>query len=386
MVFFCACVHPDTNNVMLSKDMPPGYWLTEIELCKMAKMAGGIPLTFEHSGITKAVETLVSSGTKLDTKNIRYQLEELSKKNPVNTIIGTITKFWKSASGAWWITIFLDDKFDSIAWLINRSHVRGVSLTHIEDATTNEKIPLEVSLCKIPARPLCFIYRGFRRPFEAIEYMRSMQRGDIADPTSVTMASIPATTTVDPARETPSAPIKVSRIEEVLETLSEENRKLIEDRLITASSNMETAIAQMEETKRLSNITESNLKAQVGVLKAHIDPEILTNCHIDNEQYLKDLYSDNANDVRRTLDRVLIAANMTLMNYKNQMYQSTQKSGSKRVRVDEPAREQKESQLIVASSNAEPTTFSTGENSISTGNSDRENALMRAISDTFDIV
>jgi hypothetical protein len=46
------------------------------------------------------------------------------------------------------------------------------------------------------------------------------------------------------------------------------------------------------------------------------------------------------------------------------------------------AREQKESQLIVASSNAEPITFSTGENSISTENSDRENALMGTISDT----
>lgn len=384
MVFFSACVHPDTKNVELAKDMPPGYWLEENELCKMAKMAGGIPLTFEHSGITKAVETLVSSGSRLDSKNVRYQLEELSKQNPVNTIIGTITAFWKSASGAWWVNLHLDDKFDSIAWLINRSHVRGVSLTHIEDATTNEKIPLEVSLCKVPARPQCFIYRGFRRPFEAIEYMRSMQRGDIADPTSVTMASINETPAVEQTPETTTTPPLLSRIEEVLEGLSAENRKIIEDRLITASSNMDKAISQMEETKRLSNITESNLKAQVGVLKAHIDPEILTNCHIDNEQYLADLYSNNANDVRRTLDRVLIAANMTLMNYKNKMYQSSsEKSGSKRARVEEPKVEQKESQLIAASYAAEPTKVASG---ISSGNTDRENALMRAISDTFEIL
>jgi len=362
--------------------MPPGYWLTEAELRKMAPLASGIPLTFEHAGISKAVEGVFLSGSKLDTKHVRYELEKLRNDNPATTIVGTVTGFWKSYSGAWWINIHLKDEFEAVLWLVERCHVRGVSLTHIEDSITNEKIPLEVSLCKVPARPMCYVYRAFKSPFDAVEYMRSMQKGSIKDPSISKMSS---ETPIAPITEdsTPEVkevvPLKMSRIEQALNALTDENRKIIEDRLIAASSNMQKAIDQMQETKRLSNITESNLKAQVGVLKAHIDPEVLSNCHIDNETYLADLYSDNANDVRRTLDRVLIAANMTLMNYKNKMYQAS--SGSKRARVEEPVMQARVAEPVVTHSEPEP------DSSMSAPVcSERDSALLQAMSDTFEIL
>lgn len=382
MVFLCACIHPDTQNESLSQNMPSGYWLTEAELRKMAPLASGIPLTFEHAGISKAVESVINMGYKLDTKHVRYELEKLRSANPATTIVGTVTAFWKSYSGAWWINIHLKDEFEAVLWLVERCHVRGVSLTHIEDRVTNEKIPLEVSLCKVPARPTCYVYKAFKGPFDAMEYMRSMQKGSIKDPSNFKMSSELATSAIpeetsQEVREV--APLKMSRIEQALSLLTEENRKVIEDRLIAASSNMQKAIDQMQETKRLSNITESNLKSQVGVLKAHIDPEVLTNCHIDNETYLADLYSDNANDVRRTLDRVLIAANMTLMNYKNKMYQAS--SGSKRARIEEPVMQAQAAAPSVTYNEPEPET-----NMSAPVCNERDSALLQAMSDTFEIM
>lgn len=375
MPFLCACVHPDPSDEALALGMPPGYWLSNIELSQLSRLAGGIPLTFEHTGINKAVEDVISRGDVLDSKNIRYRLDKLALQNPVHTIIGSITNFWQSAGGAWWATMYIDDVYDAIVWLVKKNHMRGVSLTHIADPKSQSLIPLEVSLCKVPARPRCYVYKMFERPFDALEYMRSLKRGDILDPTkehSYKMATEEVKAEVIAASEAAAAPT-MSRIEEVLQSLAPEHRKLVEDRLVTASTNMEKAIQEMEKTKRLSNITESNLKAQLGVLKAHIDPEVLTNCHIDNEQYLQDLYSDNANDVRRTLDRVLIAANMTLMNYKNQMTQKPAvvvSASNKRARVQE-----EEPECTPAPNVAEPVKCS-----------DRESALMRAMSDTFAIL
>lgn len=351
MVFFAACVHPPPG-----VPLPPGYALSRAELQKMAPRAAGIPFTFEHAGIMDAAESILASNEKFSSANMRYTLAGLAKSNPERASIGTITAFWEAASGAWYVNIVVDDTAgDAIIWLIARGHCRGVSLTHIKDPIG--LIPLEVSLCKYPARDRCYIYKAFRRPFEAQEYMRGLQAGVITDPS----------TTMDTTEEVPASQ-PLSKMEQALATLSPEHRKLIEDRLVAASTKMQRAIEEKEKAVKASTITESNLKAQVGVLKAHIDPEILSNCHIDNEEYLKDLYSDNANDVRRTLDRVLIAANTTLMQFKNRHLAAAPDAApvAKRARTEAPA-------ASPPAADASNTT-------------ERDSALYRIMSDTFDIM
>jgi hypothetical protein len=357
MVFFAACVHPPKE-----VPLPQGYALTRDQLVKMAPRAAGIPFTFEHAGIMDAAEQLLATGEKFTSANLRHTLNDLATQNPERMVIGTITAFWESASGAWWVNVVVDAAYDAIIWLIARGHCRGVSLTHIADPTTGGLIPLEVSLCKFPARDRCYIYKAFRRPFEVLEYMRGMRAGTIHDPSTMD-AETPVAT--------PEVPAPVSKMEQALAALSPEHRRLIEDRLVAASNKMQRAIEEKEKAVKASTITESNLRAQVGVLKAHIDPEILTNCHIDNEDYLKDLYSDNANDVRRTLDRVLIAANTTLMQYKNRQHMvggapEPAPPAMKRARTEAPA------SAPVASS--------------APVDNDRDSALYRIMSDTFDIM
>jgi hypothetical protein len=146
-------------------------------------------------------------------------------------------------------------------------------------------------------------------------------------------------------------------------------RRLIEDRLIAASTNMNKAVERMKEAERISGVSTNALRSQIDILKAHIDPELLNTYSIAKPGDLESLYSSNVQEVHPTLNRVLVAASATIMQLKtnNRPQRREEPPVHKRARMDPP------------STASAPTTDTPALNT-------RTAALQSAVSDAFDML
>lgn len=363
MVFYCACIHPDPEDQESQDAMPTGYWLSRCNLLELRASMVGIPITYEHVGIRKAVHRAGMTDLMISGDAVRYQLEQLADANiPGHCVLGSVTDCWEARDGSWWATFFIQPVYKAVHWLLTHAHLTGVSLTHTYN-DDNTIVPLELSLCREPARPGCYIYRRYTNVIDANTYKRLRQSCSIPD--------TPTMSTETPDASTPSGDPPLSEIESVLHKMDPTDRRLIEDRLIAASTNMKTAVERMKEAERRAGVSTSALRNQIDILKAHINPELLQTYSIATPDDLQSLYSNNVQEMHPTLNRVLVAASATIMQLKSGLLhkQGEEERVHKRTRADPP----------VQALNTNTPTSTPARDS-------RTAALQSAISDAFDML
>ena len=337
--------------------MPPGYWLSWCDLASLRSQMVGIPITYEHVGIRKAVHQVGMADADVTCDTVRYELQQLANADmPGHCVMGTVTDCWEARDGSWWATFFIQPLYKTVRWLLSAGHLRGVSLTHTHN-NDNHIVPLELSLCREPARPGCYIYRCYTNVIDANTYKRLRQ--------SCSMIDSPIMSADAPETPAPSEDPPLSEIECILHKMDTAERRVIEDRLVAASANMNKAIARMKEAERISGVSTNALRNQIDILKSHIDPELLNTYSIAAPSDLESLYSSNVQEVHPTLNRMLVAASATIMQLKSGRPQRRDEPPThKRARLDPPAAPASETPIL----------------------NSRTAALQSAVSDAFDML
>ena len=86
----------------------PGYALTTIQLESIRQRIVGLPITYEHSGVFKAVENVSNRNQPLLPSLVQAELHALALDHVIAKPIGTITDVWNTPDGHWWITFKID--------------------------------------------------------------------------------------------------------------------------------------------------------------------------------------------------------------------------------------------------------------------------------------
>lgn len=138
-------------------------------------------------------------------------------------------------------------------------YLRGLSLTHIQ--TDDGNWPLEVSLCTEPARPLCYVYHTSLTIFQAEDYKRGLQSKTIHDPTSISIcAASKQIMEVD-------TPVEKPLLEQVLDSIPEEQRTIIAARLTEMCKHVDDAKIAQKTAEEVAASAQSELeKARKEVL------------------------------------------------------------------------------------------------------------------------
>lgn len=330
MVFLIGKVHGDLEG------MPPGYALQTSELESLADQIPCAPVTFEHAGIQDIVRGSLIVDGDIQLDRVRQRLELLAQERPERGIVGSVMEMFRAGNN-WYCMFTIRDDLPTVEWLVKTDRLRGLSLTHV--CKDSGLVPLELSLCTEPARPGCWIVCVTDKPVDIVDYKRQLQQ-EVTEAT-VTMADTQA-----------------SHLESIIKDLSPESQEAIKNRFVVVQAKLEAAQKQAEEFQQrmecegnsdeLSQavtarkdaeeklkLAEDNIRAlemvaasdsqrlrqEVSTLKAHIDPTILANCSVTDDSLESLFKTDNAGDIRRIMDRVLVAANTQMMHMKNNSLQ-----------------------------------------------------------------
>lgn len=288
MLYGIAVYHPLPGK----HDLPPDYALSREELASMP--IENIPLTIEHLGIREAVSSLMSKNTELTPQRVGEELDKMgAEKTPVGIVVGNS----EGADKRWYAIFAVDDvSFPIVPFLIKSGALRGVSLTH---RVGSEPLALELSLCVRPARPECYVLRLGHNLSEQLHYLR----------TAIIQSSMSETTP----------------LQRVMESLPEEDRKLVTARfadLMSAIDGAKSDLAEVkEENERMkkdasianASINNSILRNQIKMMSDQLDPEIREAFYCDGDSLMEELTSDHSETVLRAADRMICACNKQMM-------------------------------------------------------------------------
>lgn len=254
--------------------------------------AGAAFCRYEHLGIEEAVIKSVTETAKICA--VTERLETMSQ--PEQRPVGIVTTAYMDLGGSAWAIFAIDSgRYPRLTASIAAGTLKCVSLTSYVNNTI--VVPLELSLCTYPARPKSHITWKTQSAERAVAY-------------KLRRAGWPKGPTMEI-----SAPATESPFKKALETLSPENRALIEARFSEVMGKLETeeqAGAQMK-TRMDSMVVASQadrkmLEDQIAIFMKgpganYAAPYSLETC----AQAL--LTSDNADEVRRAVDRMITVAN-----------------------------------------------------------------------------
>lgn len=288
MLYAVGLFHPPSGE---NGHLPAGYDLTPAELAELGDLQG-VPITLEHAGVAAAVAELVQQGGNVKGLNVGKVLDELCKTDVQVAPVGVCLDIGVGAKG--YYVLFA---LDTVAWPVIAllfPHMQGLSLSHM---TYNGKlVPLEVSLCIRPARPGCYCSFSGSDYVEALTYMRSQTAG--------------ATMQTEP-----------SKIEVILAKLPEEEQKIISARFETMVAEIQKqrseahdAIKTAEELK--AKTTEGNIKLLEWGLKnieTQLPEDVQKTFNCGHSALMPELASDDAEAVRRAVDRLICACSHTMM-------------------------------------------------------------------------
>lgn len=289
-LFAIAVYHPVPGKY----DLPGDYDLSEERLATIK--LGNVPVTIEHRGITEAVATVQLAKMEVSTKNVAGALDLLGAKTPHKRPIGAVLTNWKGHDQRWYCLFAIDHStVPVIAKLIRYGALRGVSLTHVDGSA----LPLELSLCVRPARPECHIIRLSNSLESQLNYMRSL---------------------ITPA--TMSTPVQTP-LEKAIESLSEDDRKLITARfadLVNAvdSAKKEADVAKTEAEKLAkenqgANINVDVVAKQIQMMAEQLNPELKATYYCEPENLINDIKSMDPTQLLRATDRMICACTKQMM-------------------------------------------------------------------------
>jgi len=321
--------------------LAPGYALTRQELQKLSALIINLPITYEHSGIFEAIGNLAERNEAPLQSRVWKELNDIAKNKDVrSSSIGEVIDYWESPNGSWWCTFYIDAvKWEGIVWMIEKSFLRGLSLTHM---VHNENlIPYEVSLCFEPARPGCYVYHFSLELFKMDEYKRGVLTKSIREPIKSDSTHIDVIVANKKTMENQNMGDGMETnndgtmeqkplIEQIMDKLPKEHRTIFAarftemcQRVDEARSAQKTAEGMLDEAKKgeeAALISAKNNECNVGMLKSQLDimrenlgADMITNYHLSEPYCAPLLESQDPNEVRRCVDRLLLAANAKLM-------------------------------------------------------------------------
>lgn len=323
----------------------PEYRLTREQKHELANAMPGCPITFEHAGVTEALDKLGAAGKSPANKaNVVMGLmgEAKTPGQGYKSPLGIVTDAWVTGTGRGECSMAITSA--AAKTLVNKNLIRSVSLTHGETGTGI--LPVELALCNVPARPGAAIFHTGISPEEL-----AMYKASAAPPPSSTMSQNTSTPTPAAAAPTTDAAGR-STIEAAWGALPTDARQCLADqlrKLVSASADQKARIAELEAANTSLQRVQSGdmdlLERQLQILTAQVDPALLHKMGLsDCARTMKDFKSDNSRLVADAALRTVICASRTLQ----------MRPGSGAVPMEGVAEEQSKRQAMQGAAGGQP--------------------------------
>ena len=232
----------------------PEYRLSREEIGALTPQLLGVPVTYDHTGIHDAIDTLEDVGFGVSKVSVAKAMLMASKDRPEQRPLGIVTDAWVSGNGDGMCAFYTVGKAPRS--LIDAGSLASVSLTHIAE----QMQPLELSLCNVPARPGSRVVLSASRDVDVAAYKaRSLQQpkpiANMADAQMTDAASVGA-----PAADASST--KRLTFDEALATVPEEVRAVLATGLEKMKSDLVVASKELEEQKKKAEAAKTRADIQ----------------------------------------------------------------------------------------------------------------------------
>lgn len=151
------------------------YSLSDDQLLTLRMQMPGLAITYNHVGIANALWRALANQQHVRAGDVKAEFKKSTR--PEESVLGEVTDAWAGPDGAQWCSFKLyGGEFSGVGEMIKNGLLRGVSLTHYRKAPV---VPLELSLCKTPARPQCSVRHIARSPLNFQRYKGLVLSGAI---------------------------------------------------------------------------------------------------------------------------------------------------------------------------------------------------------------
>lgn len=293
---WCVGVVYPRDSVMPHSHPVDGYVLTQSEMAIIADGLRGKPVTFEHTGIARAVKDMSAAG-RYSSMDVIRSLNTVSHGNAAASPVGIVTDVWRCADGAWRCAFRINEQlFPRTCAMIDANSLGALSISHLH---TLPPTALEVSLCHKPARPQCFVEQSFRALDGCQKYKA--------------FTSQHANTDMEVTVATPAAP----SMAEALASMTAEHRLLVS----AAFNDMQSTVERLgidgkknqervQELERASVVDKQMLKSQIETFLGQIDANTLKQYGMEDTARVTDnMCGEDPAHIRRTVDRLLMCCN-----------------------------------------------------------------------------
>ena len=239
-MYYVATFYPEVKT-KVTED----YKLKNAELAQIVSKIVGVPITVQHMNIQRTADNIV----------IDEQMNPASMQKLVTASAGSVLAAWINKDGSAQSIFEIDDNFKGVNKMIKDGHLGAVSLTHVKQ----KNLPLELSLCSVPARQNCrinFVTDSYKKAvkYKADRELRQLNKAVMA--------------------------AKLSAIEQILEALKPDEKALVEARFKQMIDAVDQARANEKDTKdkleNLTKITDADklmLQEQLQHLFDQLDPK-----------------------------------------------------------------------------------------------------------------
>lgn len=321
-IVFVGVYYPAPSSTLSA--LPEGYVLTSSELSYIRTKMPGVPVTFDHRGVSFALQNAGSLGAGSASEIAALAFDGSS--DPKHRPLGKVIDAWAGQDGAQWCAFTLDFGLSStLLYLINEGFLRGISLTHIK---TTRPEPIELSLCASPARPACGITATFTNAFELERYKGLTARGTLPSLTTNTMTS-----QMDVTSDAASTPPSIDDIMKIVSSLEPGARDTLTNHIVqmndvvvaskaklesaaTKTSQLEKEVQDLHRTHETDNAIMKDTIEQLISTMTELDPKTagMLSCR---ETLIKDMNGPNVPlSSKRAMDQLLVCASRVMMNQK----------------------------------------------------------------------
>ena len=298
-----AVFHGPPDNVVMAA-LPEEYNLSKTVLCKMLPRMIGIPVTYEHSGIHKAMEQI--SNKTLQHNYTSAVIDALNQQeSPTMHVLGSVVDAFIMHNGAFAAQMHIStDNKPFLTALLNSGMLGNVSLTHVQ--LEKQALPLEISLVHSPARPRSKILHISADANESNLYKAQLIAG------STTLSTMPETPAPAPPQTCADALMLLPEAQrQIIAARLAELVKFADDSKLKAATLEEQLAASKKDTQMDQQILEGQLKQVLeylpeGVRATFGMPNEIADC-------MKMFDPTDANKMGHATLRTLMCCNQAMM-------------------------------------------------------------------------
>jgi hypothetical protein len=200
--------------------------------------------------------------------------------------------------------------------MIDSRSLTGLSLSHFEQ-THNDQVPLEVSLCKTPARPGCYITAYNLPTSSAIMAYKAFDQA-FAKPT------LSALITMSEAKQAKAAAAPAAgsdeQITSTLKEMTESQRNLVsaaldamQKRLDAAEARASDMSTENETLKNAQQVDKALLESQIKSFITQVGEKHSAQFGLTEESCKTALASDSPGTIRHNVERMLLCCNTAMI-------------------------------------------------------------------------